>query len=757
MFAAPLRHETKLFINDKIFGLGAQRAADSRQAVGIRQVHVVCHRWVLKKRALCHPFTMQHPLDQNPEALCADLLAQTGEHPRLRQACTQASAVWDGDPTRPRGARVALLLCEMKADQDTLLVAALGDPRLRAGFSERVMTEQYGALVARMVAELHRLNTFSETQMALENPQQAENIRRLLLVMVSDVRVILIKLAYRLERLRALPLVNDVELRRHVARETLALFTPLAHRLGLGQLKWELEDLAFRHLEPETYKRIASLLDERRVERETYITQVRQQLEQALVRENIVAEVYGRPKHLYSIFEKMRRKKLGFEQLFDVRALRVQVNTIADCYAALSVVHTLWQPIASEYDDYIAHPKPNGYQSLHTAVHALDNKTLEVQIRTAAMHDQAELGVAAHWRYKAGGKTRGDEFEDDLERLRLALEEGAGGALNARSVYVFTPKGHVMELPQGATPLDLAYSLHTELGHQCKGAKVNGRLVPLNTPLKNTDRVELMRAPQGVPSREWADPKSGYLVSKSARARIRAWFKQRERESAREDGHTHWDKTVRRLGLSREQRESLLQKLKLKSEAAAWEALGEGRLSHAAFLDAARATLAQHLDAETEPTLPRRLAASSIPRSLSLEGLQAEPARCCNPMPGDAIVGFITRGQGLRLHRADCHNLAHLRQTQPERLLEVEWPYLQGMAVRAEVLVLAEDRSELLSDISHVLSQFKARVNAIDSQRDKRTHQVQMRLKLELPNLESVQPMIDKLSALSGLDEVRRL
>jgi GTP pyrophosphokinase len=328
-----------------------------------------------------------------------------------------------------------------------------------------------------------------------------------------------------------------------------------------------------------------------------------------------------------------------------------------------------------------------------------------------------------------------------------------------RSIYVFTPKGHVIELPQGATPLDLAYSLHTELGHQCKGAKINARLVPLNTPLKNTDRVELMRAPQGTPNREWADAKSGYLVSKGARAKVRAWFKQRERDNAREAGRAHWDKTVRRLGLSREQRELLLQKLKLKSEAAVWEALGEGHVSHATFLDAARSTLAQEQgntpsDAQT---LPRRLAAASIPRSLSLEGLQAEPARCCNPMPGDAIVGFITRGQGLRLHRNDCHNLANLRRTQPERLIDVEWPYLAGMAVRAELLILGEDRAEFLSDISHVLSMFKARVNAIDSSRDRRTEQVQMRLKLELPSLDNLKPLIDKLIALEGLDEVRRV
>ncbi len=675
----------------------------------------------------------------------------------LHEACFQASAAWDGDPTRPRGARAALVLCEMKADPDTLLAATLGDPRLRASFNEGELAALYGAHVARMVTELHRLNTFSETQAAFESPQQAENMRRLLLAMVSDVRVILIKLAYRLERLRALPLVDNPVIRQSVARETLDIFAPIAHRLGLGQLKWELEDLAFRHVEPETYKRIASLLDEKRVEREAYMHTVREQLDHALHAEGISAKVYGRPKHLYSIFEKMRRKKLDFAQLFDVRALRVQVENISDCYAALSVVHSLWQPIHSEYDDYIAHPKPNGYQSLHTAVHALEGKTLEVQIRTAAMHDQAELGVAAHWRYKAGGHVRNDSFEDDLERLHLALKEGEGGALNVRSIYVFTPKGHVIELPQGATPLDLAYSLHTELGHQCKGAKVNGRLVPLNTPLQNTDRVELMRAPQGTPNREWADAKSGYLVSKGARAKVRTWFKQRERDSAREEGHTHWDKTVRRLGLSREQREQLLQKLKFKSETAAWEALGEGHLSHAAFLDAARTTLAHNETIQEAQTLPRRLATAAIPRSLSLEGLQAEPARCCNPMPGDAIVGFITRGQGLRLHRTDCHNLANLRRTQPERLIDVEWPYLAGMAVRAELLILGEDRAEFLSDISHVLSMFKARVNTIDSRRDKRTEQVHMRLKLELPSLDNLQPMIERLKSLEGLDEVRRL
>lgn len=697
---------------------------------------------------------MQHPLDQDSDTLCADVLTQAGDHPQLRAACASAAAVWDEDITRPRGQRVALLLCEMNADHASLLAAMLGDPRLRAHFNQRLLTEQYGTTVARMVADLHRLNTFSETEAALDNPQQAENMRRLLLAMVGDVRVILIKLAYRLERLRALPWVEDLTLRHHIAHESLELFAPIAHRLGLGHLKWELEDLAFRHLEPETYKRIAGLLDERRSERESYIAAVRQQLELALHAEGIDAKVYGRPKHLYSIFEKMRRKKLSFEQLFDVRALRVEVDNINDCYAALSVVHTLWQAISSEYDDYIAHPKPNGYQSLHTAVHALQGKALEVQIRTAAMHEQAELGIAAHWLYKEGGGG-GDDFQRELERLRLALEEGQDTPIRTPAVYVFTPQGQVMELAHGATPLDMAYAIHTNLGHGCKGAKINGRLMPLNTVLQQADRVEILHTVDAHPSREWADPKSGYLVSKSARGKVRAWFKQREREHAREEGRVYWDKTMRRLGLSREQRASLLNKLHYKSEIAVWEALGSGQVSHASLLDNARASLEpQH---ETTPQLlPRRLAVASLPRRISLEGLQAEPARCCNPMPGDPVIAFITKGQGLRLHRHDCPNLANLRRTHPERLLDVEWPYQAGMPVRIELELLTDDRPELLANISHVLSQFKARLNAIDSRHATRRTQLHMRLRLELPTLDSVNPLLSALRALDGVDEARR-
>ncbi len=700
---------------------------------------------------------MQHPLDQPSENLCADLIHRVEGSERLEEACAEARLAWDSDLTRPRGDRVAWTLSHLLSDEESLIAACLADPRLRANYKPGEMGKHYGEAVARMVGELHRLNTFGETRMALHDAQQAENMRRLLLAMVSDVRVILIKLVYRLERLRHLPKIDDPAQRRLLAAETLTLFTPLAHRLGLGQIKWEMEDLAFRHLEPATYKRIAALLDERRVERESYIQRVRDQLEQALRAEGIEAKVYGRPKHIYSIFDKMRRKRLGFEQLFDVRALRVQVESIEQCYGALSVVQHIWQPIPGEYDDYIAHPKANGYQSLHTAVRALDGKTLEVQIRTREMHERAELGVAAHWRYKEGGKSRGDDLAQELDRLRIALEEGESTTLDAQCIYVFTPKGQLVELPRGATPLDLAYSLHTELGHQCKGAKVNGRMVPLNTPLNNTDRVELLRSPQGTPSREWADAKSGYLVSKSARQRVRAWFRQREREHARDAGRAQWDKTVRRLGLSREQREVLIQRLKQKSEIATWEAIGEGKISPAALLDAARACITAPQDMKTATPLPgSRILPQRLTRGIDLHGLQAEPARCCNPMPGDVIVGFITRGQGLRLHRSDCRNIQRLRQTQPERLMEVDWPYLEGMAVRVELRLLADDHSSLLGDISHVLAQHKARVNAIDTQRERISSQLLMRIKLELPDMTSLHPLMDRLHQLDGVDDVQR-
>lgn len=701
---------------------------------------------------------MQHPLDQAPDQLCATLLAHSGELPQLAAACEEANRVWDGDIRSPRGPRAALILAQLKADQDTLTATCLADPRLTPILDEWTVTERYGAQVALLLGDVRRLVQLSENQTLQTDRAQVENHRRLLLALVRDVRSILIKLALRLERLRALPWLEDAAKRRHIAQETLDLYAPLAHRLGLGQLKWELEDLAFRHLEPETYKQIARWLDERRVEREAYIARVRAQLENALHEAGLVARVYGRPKHIYSIFGKMQRKRLSFEQLFDVRALRVEVESIADCYAALGVVHTLWDPIPGEYDDYIAHPKSNGYQSLHTAVRALEGKTVEVQIRTKAMHEQAELGIAAHWRYKEGGKGAPDPFQAEMERLRLALEEGESTALAAHTIYVFTPKGEVIELPRGATPLDLAYSIHTELGHSCRGAKVNGRLVPLHTPLNNADRVELLRAAKGGPSREWADPKAGYLVSKSARAKVRAWFRQRERESTRAEGQQHWERTIRRLGLTREAKERLLLRLHLKSEEAAWEALGEGRLTRAALLDAARAVLGNsHTLDEGDAATRHTRTFEPDQQRFTLEGLQAEPARCCNPAPGDAVAGFITRGQGLRLHRADCRNLAHLRNLHPERIIEISWPTLTGVPVRVNLEVFGEDRPELLRDVGHVLAQFKARVVQSEGRLERRTGQNRLRLILELTRLEELAPMIAKLRALRSVDEVNRI
>ncbi|MEW5823538.1 MAG: HD domain-containing protein [Pseudomonadota bacterium] len=697
---------------------------------------------------------MKHPIDIAPELLCDQLLALRPEMPRLASACALTSEAWDGDLTRPRGPRVAQILAGLNADETTLLTALLGDPRLQQRIDDNALARDFGAPIAHRLEELRRLDNAPELTERSPAPRQAENLRRLLLSLVSDVRVLLVKIAAVLETLRALPHQNDPQQRQRSAATALHLYAPLAHRLGLGQLKWELEDLAFRHLEPETYRRIAAYTEEKRVEREQWIEHMRQRLAVTLSEAGIAARLYGRPKHLYSIWGKMRRKQLSFDRLFDVRALRVHVDSVADCYAALGWVHTLWDPIPEEYDDYIAHPKPNGYQSLHTAVRAEDGKTLEVQIRTDEMHSRAELGVAAHWRYKEGQSGGGDPFQNEIERLRHALAEGEDTRVKVERVYVFTPRGEVLELPRGATALDMAYTLHTELGHRCRGARINGRLSPLNTPLAHADQVEILTRTLPQPRRDWADPQAGYLVSQSARNKVRAWFRARERESARHQGRELWDRTMRRLGLSREQQTRLLQALSLRSEEAAWQALGENRLTRTALLKAARALLAPGaLEAEA-PTIKR---VDNTPGSLNLAGMQAEAAQCCRPRPGEAVIAFVTRGKGLRLHRPDCPNLRHLRAEHPERVIPVDWPGNARLPQRIDVEIWALERPDLLRDVGNVLAQYHARLAASHSHTDRRTGLLRMRMTLEIPPETSWGGLVEKIASIRDVDEVRQL
>jgi GTP pyrophosphokinase len=700
---------------------------------------------------------MRYALDEPNEMLCQALGARMDNDPAVQQACALAGTVWDGNVTRARGPRAALLLLDIGADRDTILACILADPRLLGKLETQILTKDYGEVVADRVSQLQHLLQLGEQYRSHQQAAWLEHLRRLLLSSISDVRVMMIQLVHRLERLRGLPFEPDMDKRRAIAAETLDVYAPIAHRLGLGQVKWELEDLAFRHLDPETYKRIAHLLDERREEREAYIAGVQEMLQRALSEANIDAHIYGRPKHIYSIWGKMKRKQLGFDGLFDVRALRIEVNTIADCYAALSVVHHLFTAIESEYDDYIARPKDNGYQSLHTAVHALDDKIVEVQIRTGTMHEQAELGIAAHWRYKEGGAASEDAFTQELNRLRQALATGAPARPEVDHVYVFTPEGDIFPMPPGSTVLDYAYRVHTLLGHRCKGAKINGQIVPLKTWLQQADRIEILTQSNPAPNREWAQVSAGYLQSASARAKVRNWFHRQEQSAARQSGELQCDRLFRRLGLSRVERAAVVASLGLKSEEALFEVVGLHRIDATTLLNAAR-TIRSPEPTKAQVGIPAAFSGAVLPTAeLALDGLKAQPAGCCHPQPGEPVIAFITRGQGLSLHKPGCSNIRHLQQAYPERILSVDWPSAgRGWVHQLKLDLLIEDVPRFWADLGPVLSPFKARVIESRSRHERNTGLTDLNLMLELPGNFDSRELIKRLQRLPAVESVQR-
>lgn len=635
---------------------------------------------------------MQHPLDISSDHLCQRLqqvLDGMGGvvAPDMALAVERLCVSVARDSESAVGPRVAVALADIQADLPTLVAALLADPALgesgTASPAPTMLDHDGKRDVQRLIEAIERLRGWEARYPEPRAEQQREYWRRLLLAGARDARAVLIDLAYRLEEMRALGDEPDEERRRRFAGMTLAVHAPIAHRLGLGQIKWELEDLAFRHLEPNTYVEIARLLDERRTSRESYLVQVEQKLNHALLQAGIRAEVYGRPKHIYSIWGKMRRKQLSFEGLFDVRALRVQVDSVTDCYAALSVVHELFRPIPSEYDDYIARPKPNGYQSLHTAVEADEGKVVEIQIRTERMHAFAEFGVAAHWRYKAGGGAA-NPFDMQVESLRRGLSRGEIRPLTAPMVYAFTPNGELVELPAGATVLDFAYRIHTHLGHRCRGAKVNGQIAPLKTEVANGDRVDVLTNKEPAPSREWAHAKSGFLRSASSRAKVRNWFAQFDREDAREHGRLVCERLYRRFSMDAAARKRLLEALGVNSDDQLFLAVGHHRIAPETLQAAARGQLGAAADRSARPPREEPPAGEPLPeppggRSLvienqSIDGLKVIPAKCCNPQPGERVMAFLSRSQGYKLHRPDCRNLAHLARQYPERVLPVEWP-----------------------------------------------------------------------------------
>ena len=597
---------------------------------------------------------------------------------------------------------------------------------------------------------------------------QTENVRKMLLAFSRDLRVVMLRLASRLQTLRFHAARKNL-VPPAVARETLNVFAPLANRLGIWQVKWEMEDLAFRFLEPETYKQVARLLDEKRIEREDYVEQLRARLEADLRSQGIAAQVHGRPKHIYSIVRKMRGKSLGFEQVFDVRALRVIVPEVRDCYAALSWVHDQFDAIGSEFDDYIGRPKPNGYQSLHTVVRDDSGRPIEIQIRTQAMHDHAEHGVAAHWAYKEagskgyGGVSASGAYDAKIAVLRqlLAWERdlaGSGDGLFEDRVYVLTPDAAIVELPQGATPVDFAYTLHTSLGHRCRGARVDGVMVPLNTQLQNGQTVEITAAKEGGPSRDWLNAELGFLVSHRAKAKVRAWFNERIRHETVARGRELVEKLLQREGKTAIKLEDLASQLGFKSAEDLFAVVGKDEFSLRNIETLLRPVEAPLLPDEFLLKKPR---ADKKPIGgvlvVGIDSLMTQLASCCKPAPPDAIGGFVTRGKGVSVHRSDCSNFRELVARDAARVIEVEWsaPRVEGGAVYpVDVSVEAADRQGLLRDISEVFAKEKMNVIGVQTQSVKGT--AWMTFTVEVADSGRLSKVLGVVGDVAGVRSARR-
>jgi GTP pyrophosphokinase len=684
----------------------------------------------------------------------------------LYKACQR---VWGLEPAPglPNSLDVALLLSELGSDETTLIVSLLSTTRLIEEQHTDELKAVFGDKITRLVNNVCQLHSIQTHQQNKETPEQAERLRRMLLSMVEDVRVVLIKLAFRVQRLRQLGEV-DVETRYAVAQESLDIFAPIANRLGIGQLKWELEDLSFRHLEPSTYKRIAKYLEETRDSREQFIHDVVDALKLAVKEAGIKAEVYGRPKHIYSIWKKMTSKQRDFHELFDVRAIRIVVDSIADCYAVLGLVHGKWRHIEKEFDDYIANPKENGYQSLHTAVHGPGGKPIEVQIRTHKMHEFAEHGIAAHWRYKEGGSVD-QQIETSIESLRKLLDpnqtedeellDSFHTEMFQDRVFVLTPEGRVIDLPMGATPLDFAYAVHSEVGHRCRGAKVNGHIVQLTYELQNGQQVEVLTSRESAPRRDWMIPHLGYIKTSRARHRIKSWFRKQDEAENLHDGKAIYEREIKRLNI-RPDLKTLLKRLKQKSADDIYIALARGDISNAQLLSALHDIAAPEIDdklpLESVPRALRKKKATGDINVLGVGNLLTTMANCCKPVPGDEIVGFITQGKGVTIHRMDCTNILNLPEENRLRLVEVEWGNDEVQTYPVTLLIEALDRQGLLSDITRTLADEKVNVIAINTLSDKKNQLARMAVTIETRDLHQLHRVMDKIQQLHNVTDVIR-
>ena len=737
--------------------------------------------------SVVHSVAAQSDLEQSLRMLGEGLAVAEVE--RLRRAVDFARLIYghrllgSAEDIWGHALGMALIVAGLKLDADSRLAALLFAVPAQLEHGLLQIERDFGPGVAQLVSGISRLNRMRpitrgfvahSVDSSEKNPQemkaQIEVLRKMLLAMVEDIRVVLLRLASRTQTLRHFAREPD-ELRVPVARETLALYAPLANRLGVWELKWELEDRSFLFLHPAIYKEIARHLDEKRIERERFISEAVDRLRRELFNAGVGnAEIYGRPKHIYSIWNKMRKKDVGFAEVYDVRALRVIVDEVKDCYTTLSIVHHIWSPIAKEFDDYIAHPKGNDYRSLHTAVHCPDGRALEVQIRTREMHSHAELGVAAHWRYKEGGSTPEDRYDEKIAWLRQLLtwrDEVADSSDWVRhykqatfdeTVYILTPQGRVIDLPRGSTPIDFAYRVHTDIGHRCRGAKVDGALVPLNTILCTGQRVEILLAKHGGPSRDWLNPSLAYLFTHRSRLKVRQWFASLALEDTLAEGRVVVLRELQRMGQTSSNLDDLAARLGFARSDDLFIAVARAQLNLRQLQVAVRGGETP-VDERVLTELPvRRQRDSDVAEKgiliVGVDRLLTQLAGCCKPAPPDPIVGFVTRGRGVSVHRADCSNFSNMQTRHPERVIETSWGRGTESVFAVDIVIDAYDRQGLLRDVSDVLAREKINVIAVNTQ--SRQGNAHMRFTAEVGSIPQLNRTLTLLHSVQGVVGARR-
>jgi len=693
----------------------------------------------------------------------------------IRQACALVQHNCDHLQTPVRlnyinhSLEIANLLLSLNLDYEAIIASLLYPALQYSDLTIADIAEQFSNNIAKLLEGALQMDSFSDLQSNTTADNHVDNYRRMLLAMVDDVRVVLLKLAERTVFFRYATRLPQQQ-RTHLSRQAMDIYAPLASRLGILELKWELEDLAFHILQTDDYKTIAKQLNERRIDREHFVTAFIAQLNKMLDEAKIDVQITGRAKHIYSIYRKMRRKDVNYNEIYDATALRVLVDTIEACYTVLSIVHSQWQHIADEFDDYIATPKANGYQSIHTVIITPEGKNVEIQIRTQQMHEESELGVAAHWIYKEGSQE--DDHQRKITWLRQLLDwqrevadssaipDDIAQGISENRIYVFAPDGAVVSLPKGATPLDFAYYIHTEIGHKCRGAKINGRMVPLTQVLKLGDRVDILTAKEANPSRDWLNPQLGYLVSSRAKAKIHNWFKKRHYEQNLIDGQSIFQRELKRFNLANIEADMLASRFYLKTGNDVLAAIGCGDIRIPQLTGALQDLLNQHTACQEKPlTVIKTKRIATTPKGILVNGvndLLTSIAHCCKPLPGEDIVGYITIGRGITIHRSNCTNITHLQQQYPERIIEVSWGDVSKQNYAVDLVLETHNRRDILRDITRSVSDENINIIGLHSYNDEHNDISIVNVSIEVTGQEQLNTIQHRLQNIEDVISLKR-